>query len=162
MANYIDVPSFTTFDEIAQKDFSFSASQYKTFCCKNKTLVPVSAFLSRDLTRNDLGVEIGSDAYVEHSGYYFIKTKALQSDTYLLSINKDSVQQMSPRVYVNMNLRKGDLLISKDSNVGEIAILDKDYPNTMLCSGIHPMADISHFIFFLHCYIVIKPRVGVG
>lgn len=32
-----------------------------------------------------------------------------------------------------MNLKEGDIIISKDSNIGEIVILDKDYPNYMLC-----------------------------
>lgn len=31
-----------------------------------------------------------------------------------------------------MNLKEGDLIISKDGNIDEIAILDKDYPNYML------------------------------
>ena len=36
-----------------------------------------------------------------------------------------------------MNLKKGDLIISKDSNIGEIIILDKDYPNHMLQSALY-------------------------
>ena len=36
-----------------------------------------------------------------------------------------------------MNLKEGDLLISKDSNIGEIVILDKDYPNHMLSSALY-------------------------
>ena len=38
-----------------------------------------------------------------------------------------------------MGLREGDLLISKDSNVGEIVILEKDYPDTMICGGIYKL-----------------------
>lgn len=29
---YIDIPQYTTYKEITSKDYSFSATQYKTFC----------------------------------------------------------------------------------------------------------------------------------
>ena len=29
---YVDIPQYTTFNDIASKDYSFSATQYKTFC----------------------------------------------------------------------------------------------------------------------------------
>ncbi len=145
---YIDVPLYTTFNDIRAKDFSLSATQYKSLCIKNKNVVSVRELLSRDLKRSDLGSEVGSDAYVESSNYFFIKTKALQSETYLLDINKESVQNITPLSFKNSNLKKGDLLISKDSNVGEIVILDKDYPNTMLCSGIYklPIIDKKYYL----------------
>ena len=145
---YIDIPLYTTFNDISSKDFSLSATQYKSFCIKNKNVLSVRDFLSRDLKRSDLGAEVGSDAYVEESNYFFIKTKALQADTYLLETNKESVQNITPMSFVNSDLKKGDLLISKDSNVGEIVILDKDYPNTMLCSGIYklPIADKKYYL----------------
>lgn len=41
------------------------------------------------------------------------------------------------------------MLISKDSNVGEIAILDKDYPNTMLCGGIYKLPVIKNKYYLL-------------
>jgi type I restriction enzyme S subunit len=136
---YIDIPIYTTYDNISSKNFSLSATQYKTFYIKNKNTITVQDFLSRNLERNDLGSEVGSDAYVESSNYFFIKTKALQSETYLLDNSKDAIQNITPMSYINTQLKKGDLLISKDSNVGEIAILDRDYPNTMLCSGIYKL-----------------------
>ena len=146
---YIDIPQYTTYNEIASKSYSFSATQYKTFCIKNSNTIPVSEFLYRDLGRRDLGYEVGSDAYVEKSLYKFIKTKALQPETYLLDINKESVQDIIPNAYTECELKKGDLLISKDSNVGEIAILDKDYPNTMLCSGIYKLPVIKNKYYLL-------------
>ena len=146
---YINIPSFTTYNDIVSKDYSFSATQYKTFCIKNSNTIPVSEFLSRDLNRKDLGYEVGSDAYVEKSQYKFIKTKALQPETYLLDINKESVQDIIPSAYMEFELKQGDLLISKDSNVGEIAILDKDYPNTMLCGGIYKLPVIKNKYYLL-------------
>lgn len=145
---YIDIPLYTTFNDISAKNFSLSATQYKSFCIKNKNIVTVRDFLSRDLKRSDLGSEVGSEAYVNASKYFFIKTKALQAETYLLDINKESVQNITPMSFINSNLKKGDLLISKDSNVGEIAILDRDYSNTMLCGGIYklPVIDKKYYL----------------
>lgn len=72
----------------------------------------------------------------------------MQAETYLLDINKESVQNITPMSFINSNLKKGDLLISKDSNVGEIAILDRDYSNTMLCGGIYklPVIDKKYYL----------------
>ena len=134
---YIDIPLFTTLEDIISKDYTLSATQYKSFLIKNKNVKPVSEFLDRNLQRKDLGNEVGSESYVENSPYFFIKTKALQPESYLLDITKESIQNITPKNYVEMNLKQGDLLISKDSNVGEMVILDKDYPNTMLCGGIY-------------------------
>ncbi len=145
---YINIPQYATFNDIKSKNFSLSATQYKSFFIKNKNVVTVRDFLNRDLVRSDLGSEVGSDAYVEKSNYAFIKTKALQAETYLLDINKESVQNIAPISFIDSNLKKGDLLISKDSNVGEIVILDKDYPNTMLCGGIYklPVTDKKYYL----------------
>lgn len=146
---YVDIPQYTTYNEIANKDYSLSATQYKTFCIKNSNTISVSKFLYRDLQRNDLGNEVGSGAYVEKSQYKFIKTKALQPETYLIDVNKESVQDIIPNAYIKSDLKEGDLLISKDSNVGEIVILEKDYPNTMLCGGIYKLPVVKHKYYLL-------------
>ena len=41
---YIDIPQYTTYNEIVSKDYSFSATQYKTFCIKNSNVIPVLSF----------------------------------------------------------------------------------------------------------------------
>ena len=136
---YINIPLFTTLDEIVNKGYSLSATQYKSFNISNENIKPLSDFLDRELTRKDLGCEVGSECYVENSPFVFIKTKALQPESYLLDENKESMQYITPHNYVKTDLKQGDLLISKDSNVGEIVILDKDYPNAMLCGGIYKL-----------------------
>lgn len=150
--SYVNVPSFTTFNEISKNNYTLSATQYKSFNIKNKTVKPVSDFLYRDLERNDLGSEVGSESYVNDSPYSFVKTKALQPESYLLDVTNESVQHIVPQKYVNMNLKKGDLLISKDGNVGEIVILDKDYPNTMLCGGIYKLP-VDEYKYYLLAFI---------
>ena len=136
---YIDIPLFTTLDEIVNKNYTLSATQYKSFNIPNKNIKPLSDFLDRKIAREDLGYEVGSECYVENSPFIFVKTKALQPESYLLDENKESIQCITPHNYVEMGLKQGDLLISKDSNVGEIVILDKDYPNAMLCGGIYKL-----------------------
>ncbi len=149
---YIRIPQYTTFMDIRDKNFSLSATQYKSFNIRNTNVISFRDFLDRDLDRNDLGNEVGSEAYVEASNYSFIKTKALQSETYLLDINKESVMHITPKGFIDSNLKKADLLISKDGNVGEIVVLDKDYPNAMLCSGIYKLP-ISNKKYYLLAFI---------
>lgn len=148
MKKYIKVPLVTSLNEIINKDYTLSATQYKSFHIKNKNIKPLSTFLDRQLERKDLGTEVGSECYVENSPFLFIKTKALQPGTYLPEVNKESFQHITPQNYVDMDLKKGDLLISKDSNVGEIVILDKDYPNAMLCGAIYrlPITEIKYYL----------------
>lgn len=135
--NYIETPSFTTLADIVQNNYSLSATQYKSLQIKNKNIHPLSSFLDRELTQTDLGSEVGGECYIEHSPFRFIKTKALQEESYLLDITDESAPYVTPQNFKDMNLKAGDILISKDCNVGEAVILDKDYPNTMLCSGIY-------------------------
>ena len=134
---YIDIPVFTTLYDIELRNYTLSATQYKTFCINNTNLQPVSSFLDRGLSRDDLGYEVGSENYVDTAPFVFIKTKALQEESFLLDEGFDAVEKITPKSFVDMNLKKGDILISKDSNVGETVILDKDYPNGMLCGGIY-------------------------
>lgn len=149
MKKYIDVPQYTTLKNIQKNSFTFSATQYKKFNIKNNNKLKVKDFLSRELTRDDLGVEVGSESYVDNSDHYFMKTAALQEDSNLIDINKESMQSIIPKNFIKMELKKGDILISKDSNVGETAILEKDYPNIMLCGGIYRLPIKEHKYYFL-------------
>lgn len=100
---YIDIPLFTTYNEIIDKNYTLSATQYKSFNIVNKNIKTVSDFLYRDLKREDLGNEVGSEAYVNSSSCYFIKTKALQPETYLMDINKESFQCIVPKALITSN-----------------------------------------------------------
>lgn len=149
MKKYVDIPQYTTLKNIQKNSFTFSATQYKTFNIKNNNKLKVKDFLYRDLIRDDLGVEVGSESYIDNSDYYFMKTAALQEDTNLIDINRESMQPIIPKKFIKMDLKKGDILISKDSNVGEVAILEKDYPNIMLCGGIYKLPIKEHKYYFL-------------
>lgn len=149
MKNYIDIPIFTTLKDIINKEYTLSARQYKSLQIKNKNLYPLTFFLDRKLQKKDLGSEVGGESYVDKSPFLFIKTRALQRESYLLDMTDESVKYVMPQKFINMNLKAGDLLISKDSNVGEIVILEKDYPHAMLCGGIYKLPIIKYKYYLL-------------
>jgi type I restriction enzyme S subunit len=50
---------------------------------------------------------------------------------------------------VKQNLKEGDILISKDSNIGEVIILDKDYSNFMTSGAIYKLPIIQNKYYLL-------------
>lgn len=135
--SYIKIPESISFNTIEEKDFTLSSSQYMDLIMPNKNFKYVRDFLSRPLNRTDLGNEIGSINYIGRSPFYFLRTKALQSHTYLLETTSETAIPILPNSFIKSNLKEGDLLISKDSNIGEMVILDKDYPNYMTSGAIY-------------------------
>lgn len=145
---YIKIPKSISFNSIVEKDYTLSSSQYMDLIMPNENYVFVKDFLSRKLQRTDLGVEVGSLNYIGQSTHYFIRTKALQSHSFLPEITSETALPIMPSCFVKMNLKKGDILISKDSNIGEIVILDKDYPNFMLSGAIYrlPVTEKKYYL----------------
>lgn len=138
-SSYIRIPESISFKTIEEKDFTLSSSQYMDLIMPNKNFKFVRDFLARPLRRTDLGNEIGSINYINNSPFYFLRTKTLQSHSYLPEINSETTTPIMPQAFINANLKEGDLLISKDSNIGEIIILDKDYPNYMPSGAIYKL-----------------------
>lgn len=147
--NYIRTPESISIKSIEEKGFTLSSSQYMDLIMPNKNYKLVGDFLSRPLKRSDLGVEVGSINYINQSPFYFLRTKALQSYSFLPEITSESALPVMPSVFVKQNLKEGDLLISKDSNIGEIVILDKDYPNIMTSSAIYRLPINEHKYYLL-------------
>jgi hypothetical protein len=136
---YIKIPNSISFNSIVEKDYTLSSSQYMDLIMPNENFLFVKDFLKRDLQRKDLGVEVGSLNYIGQSTHYFVRTKALQAHSFLPEITSETALPIMPNSFVKMNLKQGDLLISKDSNIGEVVILDKDYPNFMLSGAIYKL-----------------------
>lgn len=129
----------TTFKTIREKDYLLSSSLHKQINVANNNLFTLRSLLSRDLDKNDLGREVGSINYVNGTDFFFIKTKALQSHCFLPIFNSESTETITPQSFVNYNLKAGDIILSKDSNIGETIILDKDYPNYMLSGALYKL-----------------------
>lgn len=146
--SYIKTPTSISFSQIVEKEFTLSSSQYMDLVMPNENYLYVRDFLSRPLQRKDLGVEVGSLNYIGKSTHYFLRTKALQSHSFLPEITSETALPIMPNSFVQMNLKKGDLIISKDSNIGEIIILDKDYPNYMLSGALYklPVSDKKYYL----------------
>lgn len=150
--SYVKTPTAISFSDIVEKEFTLSSSQYMDLVMPNENFLYVKDFLSRPLQRKDLGVEVGSLNYIGKSTHYFLRTKALQQHSFLPEITGETALPIMPGCFVRMNLIKGDLIISKDSNIGEIVILDKDYPNFMLSGALYKLP-VSDKKFYLLAFI---------
>lgn len=129
----------TTFKSIKGNNSLLSSSLHKQVDVANENLVPLESLLRRKLSREDLGKEIGSINYVDGSNMFFTKTKALQSYSFLPVLNSESTESIVPQAFINHNLKAGDVILSKDSNIGETIILDEDYPNYMLSGALYKL-----------------------
>lgn len=153
MGKYIRTPDTVTWQDIVNKDYSLSSSQYVKFVMENTNFMYVKDFLSRPLNRGDLGTEVGSLSYIDRSPFRFIRAKALQEHSYLLDLGKESFVPILPSEFIQMNLKEGDLLISKDSNIGEIVILEHDYPTAMLSGAIYKLPVKDEWRYYLLAFI---------
>lgn len=153
MSTYIHTPDTIKIQDVVNNNYTLSSSQYLKLILPNDNYMYVREFLSRPLSRKDLGIEVGSLNYTEKSPYHFIRTKALQENSFLININDETSLPIMPSEFVQMNLKEGDLLISKDSNIGEIIILDKDYNNCMISGGIYKLPVIEKWRYYLLAFI---------
>lgn len=120
--------------DILNNNFRLSPSNYNTtITAENDNLIEISNFIEKI----DKGTEIGAQNYVDFSEYHFLRTSAFNADYYSLKIDNNSLLNIVPHNFIKKNLKKDAILICKDSNVGEVSILDTDLPNTMFSSGIN-------------------------
>ncbi len=127
---FAKIPNTINYNNLVNhKNKSFSSSDYlsiKINChyeyLENLILEPI------------YGKEIGSFNYIDKSKIKFIRTKCLQNTSILLNM-KEQIN-INPKSFRNFNLLKGDILLVKDSNIGEICYLDEDLPNHSISSGI--------------------------
>ncbi len=153
MSNYIRTPNSVKWHDVANNNLTLSPAQYVSLVMPNQNYMTVDQFLKRKLKRTDLGVEVGSLSYIDKSPVRFIRTKALNKNSFLLDLNDDTFLPILPSEFVRMNLKEGDLVISKDSNIGEIIILDKDYPNCMLSSALYKLPVKEEWRYYLLAFI---------
>jgi type I restriction enzyme S subunit len=148
---YIEIPTEITKNEVALKGYSLSASRYRSIRITNKNRVPLRELLDRPLKPSDKGIEVGSQSYISHSPFQFIRVKGIQPESFLPSFSPESVVPILPTSFKNYSLKEGDILISKDSNIGEVVLLDRDYPKHMISGGIYklPITKKKYYIFGL-------------
>lgn len=150
--DYLRVPKEITLDEIQTEDVSLSPSMYRSVIIPTRTVKQVKDLLNPTHSF-DKGLEPGSTWYMKRSTHYFIRTKALQENSCLLYPKGDAIIPINPKVFVDPVLCDGDILMSKDSNVGECAIIDGNYwINHMFSGGVvrlHPVRERYYLFSFL-------------
>jgi type I restriction enzyme S subunit len=101
----------------------------------------------------DKGTEPGSVHYLPQAPCRLIRTKALQEHSCLLYPKGDAITAVNPKVFVDYGLSDGDILMSKDSNVGEVAMVDgQRWRDCMFSSGVvrlNPVIDRNYLFAFL-------------
>jgi len=146
----------SSFNQIQQLKSLFAPSQLEIFDIPNKNYKLLKDLLDRKLKYSDRGTEVGSINYISKSSHFFIRAKALQNYSFLPYWNNETKIPITPHCYIEQNLKKGDILISKDSNIGETIILDVDYPNHMFSGALYklPISKLKYYVlaFLKHDY----------
>lgn len=137
------------YKKILSLKFNLAPSQLNILDIPNKNTILIRDLLDRELKSSDRGNEVGSLNYISESDYHFIRSKELQTNYFLSFLDNKSVVAIRPQVFKNFNLKAGDLIISKDSNIGEAIILDRDYPKFMISSALYrlPITNNKLYIF---------------
>lgn len=138
------------FNDIIKNKFILSPHQLQLMEYSNKNCFKLKDLSERPLQKNDNGIDVGSSNYMKYSDYKFLKTRVANKDTYIIDLSsKESFEYMNYSAFVNQNLKSGDILISKDSNIGECCILDEDLPNCMIASAFYklPLTKNKYYIF---------------
>lgn len=143
---FIKVPEKINFKDLTSNK-SLSPLNYKGLIVKNKNKIKLRELILEPIVN---GTEVGSDQYIQKSNKFFIRTKAVQNESFLLKEKEHvTIVPIRPQSFENQDLRQGDILILKDSNIGEVALLDKDYPNHMLSGGFRKLRfkKYSNYVF---------------
>lgn len=150
---FVKTYSVVEFDKMFRDGYVMSPSLYKTFSIANSNCITVKDFMSRKLARKDLGTEVGSSCYIDYSSKYFVKTKALQETSFVIEDDCSSIIPINPKAFVDMDLSENDLIISKDGNIGETVLLDKDYPNYMLSGALYKLPVKEEYKYYLFAFL---------
>ncbi len=114
----------------------WSPALYQNELVSTKTWLPLRDFLDEAEARTK-GFEPGSEVYVTQSPIQFLRTKAFNREFALLYPKGDAIVGISPHAWNGKGLKSGDVLVVKDSNVGEVAVVpDGDWSKTGWSNGI--------------------------
>ena len=127
----------TKLSEIVSNNYSLSPSNYNTINGGNADRIKLKDLLDRSLEKIDNGSDVGFSAYLSQSDYYFMRAKSLDSKFFTPMPFGEAIVPMNKKFFQQYNLKKGDILISKDSNIGECVILSRDMFNFMPCGALY-------------------------
>jgi hypothetical protein len=148
-------------NDILSLKSNLAPSQLEVLAFPNHNYKLVREFLTRDLKKADNGKEVGSANYISYSPKVFFKAKALTSTSYLPKFSSSGMEYIRPQVFESYNLMKGDVLISKDSNIGEIVILDRDYPDHMPSGALYrlPLEENKYYVLAFMKSRIVKDQL---
>jgi hypothetical protein len=150
--DYVRVPDQITLAEMHSKRGSWSCGLYRRVIIPNATARPVRALLDPQRPF-DKGVEPGSISYLAKSSHHLIRTKALQDHSNLVYPKGDAIAPINPKAFRDPHLKNFDILLSKDSNIGECAMVDEDTLAHHMFSGgvlrLRPTGDRFYLFSFL-------------
>jgi len=127
---FADVPRTITYNDVVNhKTNSLSPTDYLNIQVKSKF-----EYLEDLIDIPIYGKEVGGSNYMESSKFKFIRTKCLQDTSILLNLNE--AIGINPKSFRNFDLKKDDVLLVKDSNIGEICYIHEDLPNYSMSSGV--------------------------
>ena len=139
----------TKLSELISNNFSLSPTNYNTISNGNAERIKLKDLLDRPLEKKDNGSDVGFSAYLSQSDYYFMRAKSLDSKFFTPMPFGEAVVPMNKKFFQQYNLKKGDILISKDSNIGECVILSKDMSNFMPCGALYRLPLSKHKLYVL-------------
>lgn len=146
---YLRIPRTITSIDVKAQELSWSPSMYRRIEMPTRKTKRVGELLSGW----DKGSDPGSLYYLQRSTHYLIRTKALQEHSTLIYPKGDAITPLNPRVFEEPALTHGDILLSKDSNIGECAMVDGDrWKNYAISGGIvrlRPSIDRFYLLAFL-------------
>lgn len=148
------IPDTISYKDILGNGFSLSPTMYKKIQINNQNVKTLKELLveGREYQK---GNEPGSQWYVKKSNKYLLRTKALQDFSYLIYPKGDCIIPINPKKYCNLKLERGDIILSKDSNIGEAAIIfgsecdDRDYSSGIVKLNIKEEYDNYYVYAFL-------------
>ncbi len=127
---YIQIPKTITYKDLAQK-CSLSPNSYRVVLLKNRNSIPIIKLLEEAPVK---GKEVGSEAYVNKSPYFFMRTQAVSDANFILEFNLDSFVPIKEKDFQNAYknnpnklVKVGDIFYVKGGNVGAVGIADRDF-----------------------------------
>jgi type I restriction enzyme S subunit len=149
--------AIANYKDIINNNCNLAPRQLATLSIANKNTSLLRDLLKRKLVLSDNGNEVGSFNYILKSHKFFVRAKALQSESFLPFLTKETTIPIRPQVFTDFDLKEGDILISKDANIGEAVILDRDLPNHMLSGALYRLPVQDEYRYYIlaclkHCY----------
>src|ERR1044071_5588456 len=146
---YLRVPRAIVSADLLSRGLSWSPSMYRRIEIPTTKTKTVGSLLHGW----DKGADPGSFFYLKTSTHYLIRTKALQDHSTLIYPKGDAITALNPKAFESPNLADGEILLSKDSNIGECAMVDGErWKNYAISGGVvrlRPRVDRFYLFAFL-------------